>query len=297
MSTYIQNSHYKMWFTKLVNFAREVFMPSVVVNAFIYYDGNKVLRRNWGDDINYFFLKKLWHKAIVCYDMSSLSHRLKRDNYMIIGSSLTLLCNKQSIVWGAGVIDNTKELPAYPKKVLAVRGPLTRQYLLCRGIECPAVYGDPALLMPKVYYPSIYKRYKLGIIPHYSDYDSPLLDRLKQDSNILFIQMEGYQKWTDVVDMILSCETIASSSLHGLIMSEAYHIPNCWIEITGNLLGGHFKFHDFFLSIGQDRSIPFQITPDTTQEDIFAAIKSWLPGNIDLEPLIKQSPFKCHFHQ
>lgn len=60
-------------------------------------------------------------------------------------------------MWGAGVIDDAKELPAHPKKVLAVRGPLSRKYLLDRGIECPAVYGDPALLVPKVYHPSVTK--------------------------------------------------------------------------------------------------------------------------------------------
>jgi len=285
----------KKCFTKVINLFREVFMPSVVVNGFIFFDGWKVISRNWGDDINYYFLRKLWHKAIVSYDCSSLSHRLKKDNYMIIGSSLTLLCNSESIVWGAGVIDNAEELLAHPKKVLAVRGPLSRQYLLERGIECPAVYGDPALLVPKVYNPSIEKKYQLGIIPHYADFDSPLLDNLKQNPDILFIKMEGYRKWTDVVDMILSCESIASSSLHGLILSEAYHIPNCWIEIKGNLLGGHFKFHDFFLSIGRDRLQPLQITTETTKENLSAATKLWVEGHIDLEPLIRQSPFKCYF--
>ena len=280
---------------KIVNLFQEVFMPSVVVNGFIFFDGWKVKRRNWGDDINYFFLRKLWHKAIVNYDCSSLSHRLKKDNYMVIGSSLTLLCNSESIVWGTGVIDDTKELPAYPKKVLAVRGPLSRQYLLERGIECPPVYGDPALLVPKVYNPSIGKKYQLGIIPHYADFDSPLLNNLKQNPDVLLIKMEGYRKWTDVVDMILSCESIASSSLHGLILSEAYHIPNCWIEIKGDLLGGHFKFHDFFLSIGRDRLQPLQVTIETTKENLIAATKSWIAGHIDLKPLIQKSPFKCYF--
>ena len=279
---------------KIINLIREIFMPSVIVNGFIFFDGWKVVRRNWGDDINYFFLHKLWRKEIVNYDHSSLSHRLKKDNYMVIGSSLTLLCNSETIVWGAGIIDDTKDLPTHPKKVLAVRGPLTRQYLLDKGIECPAIYGDPALLVPKIYYPSIEKRYKLGIIPHYSDYDSPLLDKLKQDPDVLFIKMEGYHKWTDVVDMILSCESIVSSSLHGLILSEAYQIPNCWIEIKGKLLGGHFKFHDFFLSIGRDRLFPLQITSETTKESLREATKSWSAGHIDLEPLIQQSPFKCY---
>lgn len=285
----------KEYLTKIINLVREVFMPSVVVNGFIFFNGRKVISRNWGDDINYFFLRKLWHKEIVSYDCSSLSHRLKKDNYMVIGSSLTLLCNSESIVWGAGVIDDTKELPAYPKKVLAVRGPLSRQYLLERGIECPPVYGDPALLVPKVYNPSIEKKYQLGIIPHYADFDSTLLNNLKQNPDVLLIKMEGYRKWTDVVDMILSCESIASSSLHGLILSEAYQIPNCWIEIKGNLLGGHFKFHDFFLSIGRDRQQPLKMTIETTKENLIAATKSWTAGHLDLKPLIKQSPFKCYF--
>lgn len=60
------------------------------------------------------------------------------------------------------------------------------------------------------------------------------------------IKMEGYKNWLEVLDQICSCEYIASSSLHGLIMSEAYDIPNLWIELSGKLMGGHFKFHDFF---------------------------------------------------
>ena len=51
-----------------------------------------------------------------------------------------------------------------PQKVLAVRGPLSRNYLLENGVDCPDVYGDPALLFPKYYKPHIYKKYKLGII-------------------------------------------------------------------------------------------------------------------------------------
>lgn len=278
--------------SKAVNFFREVFTRHIIVNACLFYDAGKVMPRNWGDDINYFLLKKLFRRNIVCYDYSSLSHRMKKENYLMIGSTLTLLCNSESIVWGPGVIDPSAELPQKPKKVLAVRGPLTREYLIKHRIQCPEIYGDPALLTPYVYSPKIEKKYKLGIIPHYTDFNSPVLEKLKQDPEVLFIRMEGYKKWTDVIDQINSCKQIASSSLHGLILSEAYNIPNLWIEVDGNLMGGHFKFHDFFLSIGSDREKPYIMKTGTTKEYIGNLITGWQPKSINLAPLIDAAPFK-----
>lgn len=281
--------------SKVVNTFRELFTKHIVVNACLFYDAGRVMPRNWGDDINYFLIKRLFRRNIVCYDYSLMSHRMRKDNYLMIGSTLTLLCNSESIVWGAGVIDPSAELPQRPKKILAVRGPLTREYLIKHGIQCPEIYGDPALLAPYVYSPKIEKKYKLGIIPHYSDFDSPVLERLKKDPEVLFIKMEGYKKWTDVIDQINSCEQIASSSLHGLILAEAYKIPNLWIEIKGNLLGGHFKFHDFFLSIGKDREMPYIITDATSINEINSELAKWEQGNIDLQPLIDAAPYKLHF--
>lgn len=281
--------------SKYINTIIELFTKHIVVNACLFYNAGKIMHRNWGDDINYFFLKKLFKRNIVCYDYSSIAHRTNKNNYLIIGSTLTLLCNSKSIVWGAGVIDPKTELPAKPKKVLAVRGPLTRKYLIENNVECPEIYGDPALLLPFIYSPSIKKQYKIGLIPHYSDYDSPALNKLRQDKDVLFIKMEGYKQWTDVIDYILSCEYIVSSSLHGIIIAEAYKIPNLWAEINGTLLGGDFKFHDFFLSIKRDRNKPYKITEKTTSLNLLKELKLWQQGEIELNPLIKASPFKIHF--
>ena len=91
----------------------------------------------------------------------------------MIGSIIESLANKESIIWGSGAMyGGEKVLYEKPKKVLAVRGPLTRKYLLSQGVDCPEVYGDPALLLPKIYNPLIEKKYKLGVIPHNIDFEN-----------------------------------------------------------------------------------------------------------------------------
>ena len=91
---------------------------------------------------------------------------------------------------------------------------------------------------------------------------------------------------------MLSCEYIASESLHGLIVSEAYKIPNLWIKFQLN--DQEMKFHDFFLSIGNDREKAVQITEETSKQTLIDKVKSYKVPNmkLDLKPLIKACPFK-----
>jgi pyruvyltransferase len=67
-------------------------------------------------------------------------------NYLVIGSTIDLLCKDNTEVWGAGIIYGEQVLKIKPKKVFAVRGPLTRKVLLDNGVDCSAVFGDLALL-------------------------------------------------------------------------------------------------------------------------------------------------------
>jgi len=126
---------------------------------------------------------------------------------------------------------------------------LTRNVLLESGVNCPEVYGDPALLFPYHYYPYIQKKYKLGIIPHWSHINSPLLSKFKNDDDIKIIDFKRYSDWKTVIKQIVSCEFIVSESLHGLIISEAYKIPNIWVSFGD--IGQDFKYEDFFMSLGK----------------------------------------------
>lgn len=168
--------------------------------------------------------------------------------FLSCGSILNF-CNKNAIVWGTGTMSRSVGVPK-PIKVLAVRGPITRQALLARGINCPKVYGDPGLLLPKYYTPNPGKRhYKVGIIPHYADHGY----MSKTFSNIPDILVINIDRSVEAVcDDIKACNVTISSSLHGIIVSHAYNVPSAWMTASPYakwaIGGGKTKYIDYYLS-------------------------------------------------
>ena len=70
------------------------------------------------------------------------------------------------------------------------------------------------------------------------------------------------------VDEILECENIISSSLHGLIAADAYGIPNARVNVSNKLIGGDFKFKDYCYSVERELDYGYQLTKETTVENI-----------------------------
>lgn len=61
-----------------------------------------------------------------------------------------------------------------------------------------------------------------------------------------------------IIESLLSCRRIASSSLHGLILADAYGIPSAWLMAEADKggsrpKGGEFKYYDYFASIRKFR--------------------------------------------
>ena len=56
------------------------------------------------------------------------------------------------------------------------------------------------------------------------------------------------QSWQTMVRNMTNCQMIASSSLHGVILADAFGIPRRWIHRNTNILP--FKFYDYFRSSG-----------------------------------------------
>lgn len=280
------------------NTCRELFLrvigkKVIVLNALVNYKYGCFHQSNWGDDLNYYFFDKLCEANICVYGNSWYSQFMHKPNYMCIGSFLHE-ATPETIVWGSGVIseDECYAMKSVPKEVLAVRGKLTRHYLLKKGINCPEVYGDPALLLP-LFYPktNVKKKYKLGIIPHINDLSNKYVEELRSNPEVLIIQMNHYANWHDIIDKICECEVIISSSLHGIIVSDAYHIPNFWIELSDKVIGNGFKFRDYYSSVGKEKVESIKISSSIDIDFYVRNKNKWLKPVFDSKALLACCPF------
>ena len=112
-----------------------------MINAWWFTEHN-----NFGDKLNPYLIKK------ISGDQAVLSEDTNTTRYLCVGSIIHTATNND-IVWGSGFIDENHHVQGKPK-ILAVRGPKTRQKLLDDAQKCPEIYGDPALLLPQYFNPS-----------------------------------------------------------------------------------------------------------------------------------------------
>jgi len=234
---------------------------------------------NWGDVLTPIIIhafsgdlavnrRKKAHARTFC--VGSILHRLRAED----------------IVWGSGMQSPSKVVNPLPRGVVfkAVRGPMTREVLLGMGAEVPEVYGDPALLIPYILdVPEQPTTHELGIIPHYMDTEA--VEHLA-GPGVKIIDICGGVK--EVVREVLSCERILSSSLHGVILGDAYHKPTGWLVVSEaeRIFGGRWKFEDYLAST-QRAATPTLMDDGGSIPEI-----QWLgEPSIDLQPLIQACPF------
>ena len=228
-------------------------------------------KTNIGDIITPYLYKKLKNEK-----PQHWTNYFKTDKDVIYGAgsilnNFTTMSNV--IIWGSGIMTNNENLNKV-RKILAVRGPMTRKLFLNKNIDCPEIYGDPALCLPRVYPKKLSNKYKLGIIPHFVDYDVIFnLYGSNTDISIISVRLDPEL----FIDEVYKCEKIVSTSLHGLIIPHAYSIPAVAIKIGDKLCGDGTKFVDYKLSVGLDEQYIKEI--DINNKDI-----NFLLDLVDNEP-------------
>lgn len=238
-------------------------------------------QKNWGDALNPVIAEFVSERAVKFTKIKYC------DGFLAIGSVLSL-ANSRTTVWGSGFMLSDQTCKESPREICAVRGPLTRDMLLEQAVDCPEIYGDPALLLPLFYNRYIEKKYRLGVIPHYIDAEHPWVKAIGIHKDVSVIDVES--DIFDFVDAVKSCEFIVSSSLHGLICADSYGIPNIQIELSKNVAGDNFKFRDYATSIGKNECLRIQADIDPNPVSVIRKISD-TSINCDLKSLLLSCPF------
>lgn len=228
-------------------------------------DGMCIPNVNFGDALSRIVVEKLSGRKVV---FASEPPKL-----LAVGS-VFFQARAGDTVWGSGLLSQAIP-PQLPKDIhiTAVRGPLTREALLKHQIFCPAIFGDPALLLPRLLNLKPNPQRDWGLIPHietadqYGAYQEHIID----------------VRWPPmrVIEEILKCKLVISASLHGIIVAEAYGIPAIWLDSPNH----HFKYKDYYLSTNR------HMRPEATVEAALAAAPPAPFKPLDTAPLLKAFPY------
>ncbi|GGH93912.1 pyruvyl transferase [Pseudomonas fluvialis] len=219
---------------------------------------------------------------------------LKEAEMMAIG---TILANeykakrygfKRKIhVWGSGC-GQPDERFSSRHYYHAVRGKETAQRVI--GQPVISAFGDPGLLAEMLVKRPIQKKYKIGFVAHYVDRDRPEAIAFAATDGVHSINV--FDEPRDVLHQIAACEFIVSSSLHGLVVADAYGVPNLRVRLSRGLID-ELKFDDYYSAF--NLSAPQPLTSDKLAS--LAAAPEWIadgysrPGLAGIQDgLIKHFP-------
>lgn len=240
---------------------------------------------NLGDMINPYLIEKLTG--------TPPKYWTKSGKMLAIGSIIRF-AKKGDGVWGTGCPSMDQVIE--PEAIFhAVRGPLTRRMVLDAGGVCEPIYGDPAWLLPLVY-PSRKdaKTHRVGLIRHFTHRNREI--RLGYDVREIEIIRNGRKGIEEFLDEVLACEAIVSTSLHGVIIANAYGIPvklATFVDSCRQIHGDGMKFEDYFLSIGRNNVKATDLNQIDRLEGSFSSQCTDNPEKgIDLQALLSAAPFK-----
>ena len=252
------------YFTEnLINFKQLDFITKLkfIKNCLLYILRNKYIKQyniqelhyfasrpNFGDELNLYILQRL-------FSIHTHQNKFRRCTLMAIGSLLNILLdaknkNKKNIkVFGSGFIkeeiDTAEKIQTIPN-IKALRGKISQKRLekLLNKNLSNIPLGDPGLLASELVDTSnIKKKYNLGVILHYVDEQESCINNIKVNNyKIIDIKSNPIQ----IIKEMAECEVILSSAMHGLIAADALNIPNCRIILSDDIIGGDYKFKDYY---------------------------------------------------
>lgn len=242
---------------------------------------------NFGDMLSPYLISKYFG------DFKTVRHDDPEHKFILTGSILSVGRIKNATIFGAGFVFSNNYFSAENVRVSGVRGPLTlakireQQYKHCNliTIDEDVFIGEPALALHIWCKPTVKeKKYRYGIIPHLVDYVRVcnLLKKEIDNGTVCVVNLgrQSHESMDDcvqrIVDDIVSCESVVSSSLHGIIAAMAYNVPVDWVRFSNDIIGDDFKYYDILSATlpsiieGNGYLKPIDLTSDFTFNDFVA---------------------------
>lgn len=234
---------------------------------------------NFGDYISLKLIERIVQRPVRFYVKKTKNPEQK----MLAIGSILYFANEGDLIWGSGLngLKTKKEDYSFTHlDVRAVRGPITRRFLMENfHIDCPPIYGDPALLFP-YFFPEFKKKEPPQndyiVIPHYRE--RKLFP--KTDPHVV----HPTEPWDQVIEKILDSKFVISSSLHGIIIAESYGIPARWLRVSE--IEPMLKYKDYYL--GTNR--PFYRYAESVEEAL--QMGGEVSYSCDLQKLYEAFPFE-----
>ena len=226
---------------------------------------------NFGDEIGPAVTTRLLEDLLGCSAVNLKSLNLAIDNKIRKLERWTCLFTLGSIfhfvrsgdhVWGTGINPPRQRKYASNITLHAVRGELTQGLLRHQNlIDKRLPIGDPGFAVPTLFPEFMAMRtaaIKLNegkpdrhcFVPHAHD-ATTANEELNKSIRIIPV----FQHWEPVVESLATeCDYVASSSLHGIIESDALGIPFLWIQwenSTTSRTEGEFKYQDYFSTVNR----------------------------------------------
>lgn len=243
-----------------------------------YWHENKEI--NFGDLLSVKIVDRILGHPVQTYETKPV---VPGKKLLALGSIL-YFAREGDVVWGSGVNGKRPNKSDYrfnSLDVRSVRGPITRAFLKENfDIDAPEIYGDPALLFPYLF-PEFKRKENPTrdyiILPNYND--EKFFPKSK-DPHVV----HPTEPWNEVIEKILDSRFVIASSLHGLIIAEAYGIPARLLRVTETepLL----KYRDYYFGTNRADFQPAY----SVEEALLMGGEN--PGSCDLKQLYESFPFE-----
>lgn len=188
---------------------------------------------NFGDDFNPDLFQQLLKVRVRFATDQAKPHVLGMGS--ILGRATAA-----SVIAGSGLI-GPGTVPKQFGRVAAVRGALTRDLL---GLPDSIALGDPMLAIALTVNKVARRSEGIALVPHVTN-----VTAFRRRFGRQFQIIDPGDDPIRVIEQIAGSAAVISQSLHGLIVADAMEVPNAWLAPSANMVGGEFKFEDYFSTV------------------------------------------------